>query len=63
MFFSVKEMFYSKKQRKRERVACFKRSIRMLVRDVKIVECRADKDGKVFVVNQEDYNQIMKNKF
>ena len=56
----VKEMFYSKNNlNKNEQLAS--NDLRMLVRDEKIVVCRADKHGKVFVVNYEDYNQIMKN--
>ena len=56
----VKEMFYSKNNlNENEQLAL--NDLRMLVRDEKIVVCRADKDGKVLVVNYEDYNQIMKN--
>ena len=57
----VKEMFYSKNNlNKNEQLAL--NDLHMLVCDEKIVVCRADKDGKVLVVNYEDYNQIMKNK-
>ena len=56
----VKEMFYSKNNlNKNEQLAL--NDLHMLVRDEKIVVCRADKDGKVLVVNYKDYNQIMKN--
>ena len=56
----VKEMFYSKNNlNENEQLAL--NGLRMFVRDEKIVVCRADKDGKVIVVNYEDYNQIMKN--
>ena len=55
----VKEMIYSKNNvNENEPLAL--NDLRMLVRDVKIVVRKADKDGKVFVVNQEDYNQIMR---
>ena len=52
----VKKMFYSKNNlNENEQLAL--NDLRMLVRDEKIVVCRADKDGKVLVVNYEDYNQ------
>ena len=55
----VKEMFNSKNNlNKNEQLAL--NNLHMLVRDEKIVVCRADKDGKVLVVNCEDYNQMMK---
>ena len=54
----VKEMFYAKNNLiENEQLALS--DLRMLVRDEKIVVCRADKDG--VVVNYKDYNQIMKN--
>ena len=56
----VKEMFYSKNNLN-ENVQLALNNLCMLVRDKKIVVCRADKGGKVIVVNYKDYNQIMKN--
>ena len=55
----VKETIYLKNNVNENELLALN-DLRMLVRDVKIVVRKADKDGKVFVVNQEDYNQIMK---
>ena len=57
---SVKESFHCKNNLSVEENIALK-DLCKLAHEKKIVICKADKDGKIVVVNFKDYDQIMEN--
>ena len=56
----MKESFHCKNNLSAEKRIALK-DLCKLVHEKKIVTCKADKDGKIVVVNFKDYDQIMEN--